>query len=510
MKVSSPFLHELIGSMTASEKRHFKLYMALHKKKKGNKGILLFNEIASQKKYDEAKLKVKFQHDQFLKKHLNKAKLDLHDSILKCLRIFYENKTRANKLIHAIQNAEILYGKGLYKQAMKIWEKNRRIAFEEEHYWLYFKLVNDEIRFHHSLSFTYMSEQELNKLFVEEQKAIENYIPVTKHTSYNSLASVRRAKIGFSRTSAEADTGVPMPVYSNDEQKKLSPLALLMYHIFHAVNHFDQNDFEKAFDTGLKINTLFNDYPYLPQTYPRAQYMMMILLLNCSFALKKYKGIPELLETMKKIDPPSRSLKNNIDKSILNMTVMYLVRIGDFKQALPFITANMHKKDFLNSQQHIIFYLRAASVYLGLGDYRESIKWLNKILNEFATEHRTDLMVAARLILLIIHFELNNTDLVEYYTRSTYRYLLKRQHLHEFEKVLLNYIKNEFPKVNNRKEFTVVFVSLKEKLNKVFKDPYEARALEYFDYMAWLNSKIEGKSFEEILKAESKAHASGS
>jgi hypothetical protein len=43
-------------------------------------------------------------------------------------------------------------------------------------------------------------------------------------------------------------------------------------------------------------------------------------------------------------------------------------------------------------------------------------------------------------------------------------------------------------------------VKFKEDMQQILKDPYEKNALEYFNFYAWLDSKIHNISFSEAIK----------
>ncbi len=39
-------------------------------------------------------------------------------------------------------------------------------------------------------------------------------------------------------------------------------------------------------------------------------------------------------------------------------------------------------------------------------------------------------------------------------------------------------------------------------MEEVLKDPYEKVAIKYFDFMAWIDSKIEKKSFANLIQSK--------
>jgi hypothetical protein len=56
------------------------------------------------------------------------------------------------------------------------------------------------------------------------------------------------------------------------------------------------------------------------------------------------------------------------------------------------------------------------------------------------------------------------------------------------------------PRTNSRKEVEEAFRSLRKDFVRLMKDPYESNAFLSFDYVAWLDSKIENRSYAEIVR----------
>ena len=56
---------------------------------------------------------------------------------------------------------------------------------------------------------------------------------------------------------------------------------------------------------------------------------------------------------------------------------------------------------------------------------KESLKWINKMLNDNEQHLRQDIFSFSRLFSLIIHFELEHYDLLEYMLKSIGRFYQK-------------------------------------------------------------------------------------
>ncbi|HHS95506.1 MAG TPA: hypothetical protein ENJ45_02870 [Phaeodactylibacter sp.] len=139
------------------------------------------------------------------------------------------------------------------------------------------------------------------------------------------------------------------------------------------------------------------------------------------------------------------------------------------------------------------------TIYFGCGDFDKALNSLNDYLNLPRNIKRQDLQSLGRILNLIIHYEMGNNELLEYLLRSSYRFLRKRNRMFEFEKRLMRFIKNSKDMIY-RKQIKKAFIILKEDFESLLQIPSEKAMLQYFDFIAWLESKIENKTFAEIIK----------
>jgi tetratricopeptide (TPR) repeat protein len=138
--------------------------------------------------------------------------------------------------------------------------------------------------------------------------------------------------------------------------------------------------------------------------------------------------------------------------------------------------------------------------YFGTGEFSKALGIINKLLNEYQKELRYDIQSAARILNLILHYELGNKSLLEYNAISAYRFLYKSKRLFKLENIILGFIKKKMHDIYTPEEEVKAFIKLREEFLPLLDDPYEKKAFEYFDYISWFDSKIENRSFEEIVK----------
>ena len=88
------------------------------------------------------------------------------------------------------------------------------------------------------------------------------------------------------------------------------------------------------------------------------------------------------------------------------------------------------------------YMFNAALTFFLLEDYRKSMDWVEKILEE-QTDHRLDLQGWARILEIILHLERDSPSLAGARARSTLEWLRSKKHLFELERVVLNTLRTQ-------------------------------------------------------------------
>ena len=180
---------------------------------------------------------------------------------------------------------------------------------------------------------------------------------------------------------------------------------------------------------------------------------------------------------------------------------------GEFEKALPKIDEVL--KGFetydnkVSKEQQIIFNYSIAYTYFGAEQYSKALFWNNKVLNDNEPNLRQDIYSYARLFNLVIHYELGNFDLMEYILKSTMRYLNKRQRDYDIEVLVLGYMK-KIARAQFEKDARPVFEEFQRELESSVNPDTDQALLAYFDYLAWVRSKIEGISYAEAIRKNRK------
>jgi hypothetical protein len=99
-----------------------------------------------------------------------------------------------------------------------------------------------------------------------------------------------------------------------------------------------------------------------------------------------------------------------------------------------------------------------------------------------------------KFLMMFIHYDLRNFELLEYQVRSAQRTMKKTERLYQCEKLILEYFKNLNAATTRRQQQEDVFIT-QQKVNRLFTAPYERGFSFYFDIQSWIAGKLANRSF---------------
>jgi hypothetical protein len=99
---------------------------------------------------------------------------------------------------------------------------------------------------------------------------------------------------------------------------------------------------------------------------------------------------------------------------------------------------------------------------------------------------------------LLAHYELGNYELLEYLTKSVYRFMSKMENLTAIEEEILKFLRRSFhiPKHAMKKELE----SFLERIKQFEKKRFQSRVFVYLDLVSWVEHKVYTKPLGEIMR----------
>jgi hypothetical protein len=498
-------LGRLIKSLSKSEKRYFKMFSSLQSGEKGY--IKLFEAVEKLGDYDEKKIREIFKGEDFLKR-LPAVKNYLNGQILKSLRVINAGNTVDSQIRGMMEDVAILYDKRLYKQCAKILEKARDLVKTNE---LTLPLLEINVwqeKILIELLPIEKFEKSLEGSMEEEMATVEGQRNTIQYRNlYNKISLINR-RIKEARSEEELKqfrAVMDNPLLSSINKATTFESKQYFYHIqliyFHA-----KGDNAACFNIARDQLKLIESYPNKIIESPRIYFTALYNVLLCQIHLHEYKDFDKTLEKLRVF--PVRSTNIEVSRfvnSYIFEMVMYLDS-GEFERSVPIretITEGLSKyDDKINIIEKITLLYNLFYSYFGTAEFSKALSVLNKLLNDYQKELRYDIQSAVRILNLILHFELGNTRLLEYNAISTYRFLYKSKRLYKMENIVLQFIRKKMPKIYTAKQQQEAFIELRKDFTEIIKDEFESKAFEYFDYISWLDAKIERRSFSEVVKSK--------
>lgn len=501
MRTPSDELFQLIKSMSKQEKRYFKLFAARHVIGEQNNYLVLFDEIDRQKKYDESAIRDKYKGQKFARQ-LHVVKNYLSTLIMRSLRNFYASDTD-DKFHDMLRDAQILYDKGLHHQSQKVLERARKYASEHERFLQLLEIQRWEHTIIHQNNEVTKLEKYASRDVHKELEFIDKYRNLLQFQLLNDKMFIQYWKVGIARNKEEKEQMSRIfndPLYSSAENAD-SFLAKYYYHNALFTFQYCSGQLLASYET---MNTLVLMIEALDPHMSRYASKYISALNNLYAVQKELHLNDEAFETLRKLR--HISVKSTTNKAELFMRSYILeldlyISTGDFAKgvsSIPDIARDFeHYVGMINKQSKLVFYYNFAYICFGAGNYNEALTWNNQLLNDSDLSTREDIHCFGRILNLIIHYELGNNQLLEYIGKSTYRFLYKRKRLFKVETIILNFIK-KYPNWANREQILKGFHELYDELEKLSHDDYEKHAFEYFDFLTWLESKINKQDFGRL------------
>jgi len=503
-KTPSLKLFNLIKSLSGSEKRYFKLHATGNRTDKSSKYLLLFDAIDLQESFDDEALKaIVYQGQPIKSRKYSELKSYLYDLILTALQGYDEKSSVDFKIKGLLQSVRVLYKRSHYEDCRDLLPKIKKLVYKYESFSSILEVLNWERRVAYAqMDIPFLNDQ-LERIDQEERDCLENLRNLSFYQNIFFRMLIHIRKNAVLRTDEQKD--ILNEIISNDLLSNISKAkshrARVNFHRIYGLYYYAIQDYQKFYKSSKLVIELIESVPHFFKE-DTSEYISALsnYVLSCGL-LEKYNELEQNLHKFSKIQPIIHSDKLTIYKQLLTARLRVFINKGDFNAGLVLLNKHLkEKEDFKrNAFERGAFFLQYFYIYFGIGDYDKALEYLNEWLNIPRSIERQDLQSLARVVNLIIHFEMNNTILLDNLLRSTYRFLRKRNRMYKLERSVLTFIKDANKTASSR-ALKEEFKKLKEEFETHAKDPSEKVMFQYFDFIAWVDSKINNESFAEAVK----------
>ena len=496
----------MIQSMSPAEKVYFKRYANRFWENSNRKSIILFEQLIKTGSADINKNKKKNNPE--LQKHLPTDRNRLYELILDSLQSFYANTSVDKQVYDLLGKVEVLHNRGFFEPARKILSKARKLAQGYEKYDMLISINQWEKRIIYSSQFAGVKEKELYSLSEAEKGYTRCIDEVNAHWVLASVFYLKHRIKGIARTTEEKqfyDHLATHPLFKI-KRKLLSPESE-MYRTLNYSRYTAAIASFKEFELhARKLKELMEKTKHLiykdPFIYIIANYNYLFALITLGkikdfYAnLNYYKSIPSLFGLKQ-----HKFICDYITSTSINLEFNVIRETGDYAKGIALAGEVEPLLEEWKKTNPIFSHWIASNVsfcYFGEGHFREALVWHNKKDN-----HEDPFLYWNKLFELMLHFELGNNELLFSMLRSLYRYLLSRKTLYRLESLLIDFFRKQIRQSDTRDKQIKAFAELRDELVKIMNDPEEKEPLPFSDIISWLESKIENRSFKEIVREKS-------
>lgn len=502
-------LFVLVKSLSKSEKRQFKLYVGRLGVNTDAKFIALFNLMDKMKDYNE---KTILASGIVTKSQLSNLKAHLYKQVLISLRLNPVNQNIRVQIREQLDFATILYQKGLYKQSLKILDKAKNIAIENEEKNVAYEIVELE-KIIETQYITRSIPDRADELAIQAKELSAHNVMTSKLSNLSLQLYGWMLKVGYARSDEDIQRiknyfEKQLPKFNIESLGFREKLWLYKAHLWYS---FLIQDFLSCYKYANKWVDLFYEHKEMIYLNPVFFLKGNHYLLESLFYVKYSSQFKEVLERMEAMVSSKEFPKNDNIASLaflytnsnkLNLHFLegtfakgeYLVRIVEYGIA--------KHKDRIDEHHIMLLYYKIACLYFGMGDNKTCIQYLKRIINNKNLKMREDLMCFARVLSLVAHYEAGMDYHLEVQLKSTYKFLLKMDDLHEVQKEMIKFLRNLgniYPSDLHHE-----FEKLHAELKKYEDHPYEKRAFLYLDVISWLESHLQNKPVSQIIREKAK------
>lgn len=496
-------LFGLIQSLTKAEKRNFKLYIRRLQKEGEVKFFQLFAILEKWDTYDETllrkQLKIKTPHQ------LSNLKRNLYQHILTSLRLIRIKQDLDIQIRELINYAQILYGRGLYLQALRILDKAKTKARDHHQDLLHLEIVEFEKRIE-SRHITRSTNKRMSGLIQEASHRVKVNSNIVEWS--NLKLELQRWFINHGHVSnkkAQEEIAIDYAYcFSSVEVADMTFFEKVHYYRARYWLNYLLLDMEKCREVANEWVVLYRKAPKEidedVDSYLHALHALMVAAYYLE-DLPTFSATRDQLE--KFVSQRGKGLNEN--SQIIAFLYIQLAQInqcfiaGDFKKSLlllPKIDVGIKKfKNLLDPHKTHILYYKIAAIHLANGQPDLCVHYLQPIIN--ASAHlRDDIIIYARLLLFMAHYEMKNLEVLEYLLASASRLIQKSKERNRLQKLCLRHFKKlSTAGIYEQEEKLQVFLAELEPLEA---NVFLRRAFLYLDVPLWVKSLLAKKSMAEL------------
>lgn len=500
-KTPSEKLFRIVKSLSGSEKRYFKIFIN-NKGGKDNKYLRLFDAIEEQELFNEEELqRIIYPKEAIEGRKYSEMKAYLYDAILKSLQAYDEKSSVDYRLKGMLLSVRTLYKRSLFDDCKELLYKAKKVATKYEDFNAGLEILGWEKQIAYAeTDITYL-DKKLGRIEEEEKFLTGQIQKISEYRNvfFKILIAMRKDVVGSKK--------IVEKLISVNENNQISGSENIGSHkgkIFYlrgiSLYHYAMQKVDDFYRTSKDLIELLEGRKYMIAEDASEYISALSNFIIATGTLKKYDELELTLNKLKQIKPNTYDDELKIYRQYYSGKLRLYNDSGEFKKGYAKLEEHLKTRKKFNENffKKDTFYIIYFNLSFGSENYPEALNFLNEWLGKSRNVERKDLQSLARILNLIIHYEMNNYELVESLLRSTYRFLNEKNYYSELEKMLLGSFR-EAIEIHSRKELKAHW----EKTYSAYKLLHKTEAqsiTRWFPLEAWLSAQAQERPFAESVK----------
>ena len=488
---SSDKLRFLIKSMSKPEKRHFKLFAQFYQGNKESNAIALFDAINSLETYNEEKLAQVLPLPKLLN-NLATHRYQLQGLLLRSLGTYHLEKSAPRTIRQQLEGALIYRQKGIYAAASKLLRSAQKRAQSLKDLNLELQIIQEQRPL--ALKWdAWGSIADLDALFHREKEILEALqIRIELQQLMDKVTLFSQRKL---RKSTEEQADLMQQVTQHERLQDPPPedfFAALAYHELWGKILLVKGEYASAMDHSHCIMELWNESKTLKEAHPIIFARHLTHLLNLQIMLQDDKGSLASIQMMEQVKTTTREAELQKIKLFSYLQLIFYLNTGQLDSVSEIIPEIDRLVDIYQSELHVnqilAFQFNICIFFFITGDFSNALDRCNFILNMESLGRREDIRDFLNAFQLILHFELENFDLLEYLNRSTHRYFKHKPGAHDYEVSILKFVKESLHiEESSQQELLELF---QKELQPLSESQERRKPLGIFELLFWIESRL--------------------
>lgn len=500
---------ELVRSMSKAEKRNFRLYAQRQAGNGEAKFMALFDALDGMEEYDEARV---LKKTEIRKGQLPNVKAYLYRQILVSIRLLNVQHVGVMEIREMIDFARVLYDKSMFRQALTMLDRAKRLALEAQKFTLALEIVEFEKRIE-SIFMQRSATSRAEELSNQARTLAERIANINQLSNLSVQLYGLNLQLGYVRS--EKDRKMVTDFFRERleafDDRGMSFHERLYLYQARMWYHYIRHDFVMCYRYARRWVGLFDERPDQRAVYYDLYVRAVARLLDVLFMTRMHDRMAEAIAKFEgelaQVKPMTENLTILASLCLLQAKINLHFLEGSFAEGVELAQqvddfVRDHGR-YVDEHHRMLLAYKVACIYFGNGDYKRCMSYLHRIISIPNPQFRRDLQVFARILHLIASYEAGEDYSLEYQIRSVYAFVVKMNDMHAVQHEIITFLKR-IPHTY-ASDFRGELERLYERLKPFENHPYERRPFFYLDIISWLESKIRNIPIAEIIRSKYRA-----